>query len=97
MPDLQAPQPVLKTMAPVKTSDTSKGMTVFVLTVTTLYFGKEVLVPITLALLLAFILEPLVAILRRAHFGRVPSVPSGGGAGTVYYFGYWRRHRLANW
>ena len=39
-----------------------------------LYFGKDVLLPITLALLLAFILSPLVDLLRRLRLGRGPSV-----------------------
>ena len=55
-------------------ADSSHGMTLFVMTVATLYFGKEVLVPITLALLLAFVLAPLVRLLRRLRLGRVPSV-----------------------
>jgi predicted PurR-regulated permease PerM len=45
--------------------------------VATLYFGKEVLMPVTLALLLAFVLAPMVNLLRRAHLGRVPSVLLG--------------------
>ncbi len=55
-------------------ADPSRGMTLFVMTVATLYFGKEVLVPVTLALLLAFVLAPLVKLLRRLRIGRVPSV-----------------------
>jgi predicted PurR-regulated permease PerM len=58
--------------APV--ADSSRAMTLFVMTVATLYFGKEVLVPITLALLLAFVLAPLVGLLRHLRIGRVPSV-----------------------
>ncbi len=58
--------------APV--ADSSRGMTLFVMTVATLYFGREVLVPITLALLLAFVLAPLVGLLRHLRLGRVPSV-----------------------
>ena len=57
--------------------DAAQGMTLFVTIVATLYFGKEVLVPVTLALLLAFILAPLVDLLRRIHLGRVPSVLLG--------------------
>jgi predicted PurR-regulated permease PerM len=52
-------------------------MTLFVMIVATLYFGREVLVPVTLALLLAFILAPVVELLRRVHLGRVPSVLLG--------------------
>ena len=60
-PDLHAPTtpPGLEVgSAPV--ADLSRGMTLFVMIVATLYFGEEVLVPITLALLLAFVLAPLV-------------------------------------
>ncbi len=64
------PKPVAPTLAP----DASRAMLLFVLIVATLYFGKEVLVPVTLALLLAFLLAPLVSLLRRVHLGRVPSV-----------------------
>jgi len=52
-------------------------MTLFVMIVATLYFGKEVLVPVVLALLLTFIIAPLVELLRRIHLGRVPSVLLG--------------------
>ncbi len=54
--------------------DASRAITVFVMVVVILYFGKEVLVPVTLALLLSFLLAPLVGLLRRLHLGRVPSV-----------------------
>jgi predicted PurR-regulated permease PerM len=49
-------------------------MALFIMVVAILYFGKEVLLPITLALLLAFILSPLVDRLRRLRLGRGPSV-----------------------
>ena len=45
-------------------------MTLFVMIVATLYFGKEVLVPVTLALLLAFVLAPVTTLLRRLHLGK---------------------------
>ena len=66
--------------APIKSSikssppDAAKGLTIFVLVVTILYIGKPVLVPITLALLLAFLVAPVVAFVRRLGVGRVPSV-----------------------
>ncbi|MGE5722970.1 MAG: AI-2E family transporter, partial [Sphingomonadales bacterium] len=47
---------------------------VAVVVVAGLYLAKDVLVPIVLAVLLAFILAPLVALLRRLRFGRTPSV-----------------------
>lgn len=55
----------------------AQAMTLFVMIVATLYFGKEVLMPITAALLLAFVLAPMVNVLRRLHLGRVPSVLLG--------------------
>ena len=45
-----------------------------VVTVAALYFAHDVLVPITLAVLLSFVLAPLVSLLRRAKLGRVPAV-----------------------
>ncbi|MEO8713837.1 MAG: AI-2E family transporter, partial [Acetobacteraceae bacterium] len=47
---------------------------VCVVVIAALYVGREVLIPITLAVLLSFLLEPLVHLLREAHLGRVPSV-----------------------
>lgn len=49
-------------------------LAVGVVVVAALYLGRDVLVPIMLAVLLSFILAPLVALLRRIHLGRVPSV-----------------------
>ena len=47
---------------------------VCVVVVTALYVAREVLIPITLAGLLSFILAPLVALLRQTHLGRAPAV-----------------------
>ena len=77
MPDENTAQSDPETGSPsaqAATADASRGMTLFVLIVATLYFGKEVLVPLTLALLLAFVLAPLVALLRRLRLGRIPAV-----------------------
>jgi predicted PurR-regulated permease PerM len=64
-------------VAPTAGAHAAHAMTLFVMIVATLYFGKEVLMPVTLALLLAFVLAPTVNLLRRAHLGRVPSVLLG--------------------
>jgi predicted PurR-regulated permease PerM len=72
-----AANPPPKPVAPAVASDASSAMTLFVMLVATLYFGKEVLVPVTLASLLAFLLAPLVGLFRRARLGRVPSVLLG--------------------
>jgi predicted PurR-regulated permease PerM len=53
---------------------TSGTAVAFAVTVAALYFGREVLVPLALAILLSFLLAPLVLLLRRVRFGRVPSV-----------------------
>ena len=39
-----------------------------------LYFARDVLMPITVAGLLSFLLTPLVGVLRRMRIGRIPSV-----------------------
>ncbi|OAJ62246.1 hypothetical protein A6V36_22260 [Paraburkholderia ginsengiterrae] len=45
-----------------------------VVVVSGLYFGREVLIPITLSVLLSFLLAPLVQMLRRFHMGQLPSI-----------------------
>src|SRR5262249_26872845 len=40
------------------------GLVVGVVTILALYFGKDVLLPVTLAVLLSFVLSPLVTLLR---------------------------------
>jgi len=49
-------------------------LAVGVVVIAGLYFAREILIPITLAVLLSFLLAPLVNRLRRLHLGRVPSV-----------------------
>src|ERR1700748_755589 len=44
------------------------------ITVAALYFGRDVFVPAALAILLSFVLAPLVRLLRRLRIGRVLSV-----------------------
>ena len=39
-----------------------------------LYFGRQVLIPLALAVVFAFLLAPLVGMLERCRLGRVPSV-----------------------
>src|SRR5436309_3413626 len=40
----------------------------------TIYFARPVLIPLALAILLAFALAPIVSVLRRLHVGHVASV-----------------------
>ena len=50
------------------------SLAVAVVVVAALYLAKEVLIPITLAVLLSFVLAPLVEFLRDWHVPRIPSV-----------------------
>jgi predicted PurR-regulated permease PerM len=50
------------------------GIVTAAIAVTALYFGREVLIPVTLAMLLSFVLSPLVELLRRIWLGRILSV-----------------------
>ena len=45
-----------------------------VILVGALYFGREVLVPIALAILMSFVLAPLVVLLQRLYVPRIAAV-----------------------
>ncbi|MCJ2118446.1 MULTISPECIES: AI-2E family transporter [unclassified Methylobacterium] len=49
-------------------------LAVGVVLIAALYFGREVFIPLVLAVLLSFVLAPVVNLLRRIKLGRVPSV-----------------------
>src|SRR5215211_9276169 len=49
-------------------------LAVAVVVLAALYFGREVFIPIVVAVLLAFVLAPFVDLLRRLRIGRIPSV-----------------------
>lgn len=62
-----------------------------VIIIAALFLAKEILVPLALALVFAFLLSPMVEWVERAHLGRVPSVIlvvtiSIGVAGTATWF-----------
>ena len=50
------------------------SLAVFVVVVAALYFAREVLIPITLAILLSFVLAPIVGLLRRIRVPHVAAV-----------------------
>ena len=50
------------------------GLVVAVVIVAALYLAREVLIPVTLAILLPFVLSPLVGLLRRLPIGRAVPV-----------------------
>ncbi|HET7411085.1 MAG TPA: AI-2E family transporter, partial [Pararhizobium sp.] len=79
MPDIRpplAPQSLRRPRIPPANRPGTPGSAIIVgiAVVAALYLGREVLVPITLALLLAFVLSPLVHVLRKLRLGRIPSV-----------------------
>ncbi len=70
------PTPALPTRVPAAAGPGAPGhaIVVAVVIVAALYFGREVLIPITIAVLLSFLLSPLVELLRRVWLGRILSV-----------------------
>src|SRR3954447_7402338 len=58
--------------APKTSTGTTLGIMVVV--VGALYFGRDILMPVALAILLSFALAPIVIKLRRWGLGRIPSV-----------------------
>jgi hypothetical protein len=70
----QAKPPAQVTPPETPHAASALALQVGVVIVAALYFAREVLIPVTLAILLSFILAPLVALLRRAHLPRVPAV-----------------------
>jgi predicted PurR-regulated permease PerM len=58
-----------------------------VVVVAALYFGREVLVPIALAVLLSFILSPCVRLLQRVRFPRIVAVIAVGAVAFSAIFG----------
>ncbi len=67
-PPAQVPPPLVPGLRGLLT------LAVGVVLVAALYFGREVFVPLVLAVLLSFVLGPVVNLLRKARLGRVPSV-----------------------
>ena len=43
-------------------------------TIAALYFAREILIPLAFAVILMFVLSPVVAVLQRSRIGRAPSV-----------------------
>jgi predicted PurR-regulated permease PerM len=63
-----------ETLTPPARPERSATVVVFGVAVAALYFGRDVFVPLALAILLSFVLAPLVLLLRHLHIPRVPSV-----------------------
>jgi predicted PurR-regulated permease PerM len=67
-PPAQVPPPLVPGLRGLLT------LAVGVVLVAALYFGREVFIRLVLAVLLSFVLAPVVNLLRRIKLGRVPSV-----------------------
>jgi predicted PurR-regulated permease PerM len=58
-------------------STTSSKSSIFIavaLAIAMLYFGRQIFIPLALALVLSFLVTPLVGLLERVHLSRVPAV-----------------------
>jgi len=75
-PSASAPPPPGGQVPPPAAPDTKTlvGLAVTAIVVAALYLAQDVLVPITLAVMLSFVLSPLTNLLRRLGLWRVPSV-----------------------
>lgn len=51
-----------------------QGLIAVVVVIAALYFGRDIFVPLALAVLLAFVLSPFISMLRRLHVPRTPAV-----------------------
>jgi predicted PurR-regulated permease PerM len=67
---------LVRTQSPATSTPSSKSSLIIAVAVIvgTLYFGRRIFVPLALALILSFLLTPLVGFLQRIRLGRVPSV-----------------------
>ena len=66
----RSPFPLLSTPADARTA-ALQGLLITALVITGLYVARDVLVPLTLAILLAFVLTPPLLLLRRIKVPRV--------------------------
>ncbi|GJE76224.1 AI-2E family transporter [Methylorubrum suomiense] len=68
------PRPTRVAAAETPQASLAASMVVVAIIVAGLYLGREVLIPIAIAMLLSFVLGPLVNLLRRLRLGRVVAV-----------------------
>lgn len=62
------------TLPTVQITVIASALAIAAIIVAALYFGRDVLVPVALAVLLSFVLAPLVRLLQRARFPRIAAV-----------------------
>src|SRR3981189_3592567 len=71
---MASPAPSLPDSPPVAIRDRALGIIATATVLALLYFARDVLVPITLALILSLLIAPLVRALRRIGLGQALSV-----------------------
>jgi predicted PurR-regulated permease PerM len=62
------------TSAPMRPASALTTLAIGMIVVAALYIAREIFVPLAVAILLSFALGPLVQLLRRLRFGRIPSI-----------------------
>ena len=74
--DTSSPSRRAASAPPVAVSlrDRASGVIAFAMILALLYFGRDVLIPFTLALVLSLLLAPLVRALKRLRLGQAPAV-----------------------
>jgi predicted PurR-regulated permease PerM len=71
---MNSPVPPLPDASPLTNRDRALGIMATATVLALLYFAREVLVPITLAIILSLLIAPLVRVLRRIGLGQTLSV-----------------------
>ncbi|WP_336486135.1 AI-2E family transporter [Methylobacterium nigriterrae] len=71
---LAPPRPTRITAAETPKAALTSPITVGAVIIAILYFGREMFIPIAIAVLLSFVLGPLVDLLRRLNLGRIVAV-----------------------
>jgi predicted PurR-regulated permease PerM len=67
-------RPASERSAAVSLRDRASGIIAFAVVLTLLYLGRDVLIPLTLALMLSLLIAPLIRLLRRIRLGQTPAV-----------------------
>ena len=67
---------LVRSSSPSNTNASSKSSLVIAtgVVIATLYFGRQIFIPVALAIVLSFLLTPLVAWLQKIRLGRIPAV-----------------------
>jgi predicted PurR-regulated permease PerM len=81
----RSPLPLLSTPSDARTA-TLQGLLIATIVIATLYFMREILVPLALAIMLSFVLTPPLLMLRRIKVPRVLAVGIVVGAAFLVIF-----------